>query len=321
MKVNNETINNNLRYPLIIPEDSSSNCYDCLCYSLLKYYHFDYKAYNIKYFYTEYLSQDMPFICRNIPLDDYSNSIVWISVNDYYKKEDTISLVSVVEEKIQEGPIGIEIDPYYCWWSPFYQKEHFSHKLLIIGINHTKCKFICFDVYFTKFGYIEVDFNILEDNYQSYFMFNLPNPQPVPIKVLLQYLTYMLENFNVNLTQKKESMLHIFTENSRQSLFPGEIASSILLVNLMWIAEDKKHFPIALRYLEERLHKNVFDAVYEPLRTSEQAFTLLRFSLMKYAMTGVLREADLKKRINQIYDTDAIIVEKLRDSLKQIGSL
>ncbi len=320
MKGSNEAIHNNLLYPLTIPNESSSNCYDCLCYSLLQYYHFDYKAYNIKYFYTEYISQKSNRIFRGIPSVNFIKLFFGIEAT-YCQKKNSSPLLEVVEDRISVGPVGITIDPYNCWWSPFYQKQHYSHMLAIVGVDYIKQKYTCFDAYYPSSGYVEVDFDMLEENYLLYFMFNMPEPQPVPMQSLLSHLSNMLENFDSNLTQKKEQMLRIFTENSRQTLFPGAIDSSILLVNLMWIAEDKKHFAIALRYLEERLHKNVFDAVYEPLRISEQAFTLLRFSLMKYAMTGVLRDADLKKRINQIYDTDAIIVEKLRESLKQIGSL
>ncbi len=316
--MNNESVHNQPLYPLTVLEDSSTNCYDCLCYSLLRYYHFDYEAYNIKYFYTEYFTQESPHIYRGVPTVDFLRSLFGIDIK-YFGKEKSMPLVDVVEKRLSKGPVGIIIDPYNCWWSPFYQKEHFSHMFAIVDMDRSKYR--CFDVYYPSSGYIEVDFNMLEANYRLYFVFNLPEPQPVPMQGLLSHLSNVLENFDSNLTQKKEWMLRIFTENSRQSLFPGAIDSSILLVNLMWIAEDKKHFAIALRYLEERLHKNVFDAVYEPLHTSEQAFTLLRFSLMKYAMTGVLREADLKKRIDQIFDTDAIIVEKLRDSLKQIGTL
>lgn len=320
MKESNEAIHNNPLYPLTIPDESSSNCYDCLCYSLLQYYHFDYKAYNIKYFYTEYFLLESNSIYRGIPSVDYLKIFFGIE-SSYLQKKKSLHLINIVEAELSKGPVGITIDPYNCWWSPFYQKQHFSHMLTIVDIDHSKHKYKCFDVYYPSSGYIKVDFDMLEEKYLLYFLFNMPEPQPVPMQSLLSHMSNMLKNFDSNLSQKKEQMLRIFTENSRQSLFPGAIDSSILLVNLMWIAEDKKHFAIALRYLEERLHKNIFDKVYEPLRTSEQAFTLLRFSLMRYAMTGVLREADLKKRINQIYDTDAIIVEKLRESLKQIGSL
>ena len=77
----------------------------------------------------------------------------------------------------------------------------------------------------------------------------------------------------------------------------------------MWIAEDKKHFPIAFRFLENMLQQSIFSQIYELASHSEKSFTQLRMMLIKYAKTKILSKTNIRNIVNRIYDIDAIMIE------------
>jgi hypothetical protein len=108
-------------YKIALPENSSSNCFDSVVYSLLKYYGLDYEAYNIKYFYTDYLSPSdniLYSICRgksyrNILRDIYGIDLV------FEDKNESDGIFEAICKSLNSNPICITIDPYHCHWSPF----------------------------------------------------------------------------------------------------------------------------------------------------------------------------------------------------------
>lgn len=308
-------------YNITLPENSSSNCFDSVIYSLLKYYNFDYEAYNIDYFYTDYyriLSNNIIYsICRgnshaNILKDIYDVDLVFEDRNE------SSNLFEIICNLLKNRPIGITIDPYYCHWSPFYQKTHYSHIILIVDIDYYDKKYVCFDVHFNSVDYVKVDFDVINKNYNRYFIFDFNEVNELRIELAINKINIVLDNFNDNLDIKKAEMADYFMMNDKKMLFPENIETSIPLINLMWIAEDKKHFQIALKYIENKIQKSLFPSIYELLSISERNFLLLKSVLIKYVMTGVLREDKLKSIINQIFDTDAIVVDKMKHILKEI---
>lgn len=309
-------------YKITIPQNSSSNCYDSVIYSLLKFYNFDYEAYNIKYFYTDYyrvsVSNINYCICRgkyyeNILKDIYNIDLV------YKGRDESINLFEIIYSSLSNiRPIGITIDPYNCYWSPLYQKSHYSHMILIIDIDYNNQKYICFDVYFGSIGYVSVDFDIINKNYEYYFTFDFKKVNELNLELVINKINNLLNNFDNNLDIKKAEMINYFTKNDIKALFAENLETSIPLINLMWIAEDKKNFSIALRYIENKIKKVVFSPIYELSSASERNFLLLKSMLIKYAMTGILREDSLKNIINKIFDTDAIMIEQMKSMIGEI---
>jgi hypothetical protein len=298
-------------YEIKIPENSSSNCYDAVVYSFLKYRGFDYAAYNVKYFYTDYYA---PFcdIPRRI-IRSYNQAGVLKDIFDvdlfFKNKDETKNLFD------ETNLSGIIIDPYYCHWSPFYQKAHYSHMLLIVDADYNSRKYVCFDVHFNSLGYIEADFDVINENYKYRFAFDFKEPKEPNPEEMIEKIKVLLNDHENNIEKKKRELLEYFTANSRESLFSANIETSVMLVNLMWIAEDKKNFPIALKHIESKTKKSLFAPIYDLLAVSEQYFLRLRFMLLKYAMSGNLVEDKLESVISKIYETDEIIVEQMKKAI------
>jgi len=306
-------------YEIKLPENCSSNCFDSSIYSLLKYNGLEYEAYNIKYFYTDYyesyLDDSKYFIGRRNSDEDYLKSLfnVNLSFKDITESED---LLKIVCDSLSENPIGIVIDPYYCHWSPFYNKTHYSHVFLIVDVDYINKKYKCFDVHFNDVGYVDFDFDILNSKAKKYFFADFKNKSDINLESMINKLLSSLDCFDSDLIAKKSKMISSFTKNDKDVLFSETLETSISLINLMWIAEDKKHFPFALKYIENKIKKAVFSSIYELLKNSERDFLLLKSLLTKYAVTGVLKEAKIESIVTQIYEADALIVKEMKKILK-----
>jgi|GEM_PF-3090506 len=300
-----------------MPNDSSSDCFDSIAYSMLKYHDYDYEAYNIKYFYTDYYCSSDNCIIRGEERNDILKYIYNVDVISK-DKDASLNLSKKITDLTDKVPIGIFIDLYYCPWSPFFNRTYFTHCLLIVDVDDENKKYLCFDVYFNKIGYVEVDMDIIHEHYESYFIFDFEKATQVKIELLLGRINDSIRNFDSDTSNKALKMYNFFTSNDKNILFPGDLDTSIHLVNLTWIVEDKKHFSIALRYIEKRLGVVVFTPIYELLSDSEKMFSILTSILIKYNLTGVLKEEKLKGIINQIYLTDDLIINQMKTILRRI---
>ena len=301
-------------YNLTLPENCSSNCFDGVIYSTLKYFNLDYEIYNIKYLYTDYYDIQTNKIYRgNYPVD-ILRYIYFIDIS-FKDRRNSDGLVKIVSDLLNKASVGIVIDPYYCHWSPFYQKAHYTHVLLIVDIDFNNSKYVCFDVHYNSTGYIKVDFDVINNNYIRYFTFDLKDIIEIRPEVIIDSIKSLVDNFNYNIDSKKAELFNYITQTDRDVLFPEGIETSKMLINLMWIAEDKKHSKILFKYLENRTDKYDFVHIYELLSASEQRFTFLKTILIKYAMTGVLKEESLKNTTNKIFDTDVLMINELKNIL------
>lgn len=293
-------------YKMMIPNDCSSNCFDCVLYSFLKHFNYDYELYNVKFFYTDYYDESCQCIHRKTSTFDMLNELFGI---DIIFHKDISDLKYIAEALLNNGPIGIYIDPFYCEWSPFFKTAHYTHVLLIVGIDRQEHKFICLDVYYPKAGYTKVDIDELTAKSEEYFTFHMNDAPSISTEMIISLLSKTVNQFVNNLTEKKEQFFNYLTEDARESLPSSKIETSALLINLMWIAEDKKHFPIVFRRLENMLQQSIFPQVYELAAVAERNFTQLRLMLIKYAITNRMSEANIKNIIGRIYDIDTVMIE------------
>ena len=305
-------------HEIIIPENSSSNCYDSVVYSLLKYFNFEYEAYNIKYFSTDYFCTTKNGIYRDTSINNNILKDIFGIDLQYISSENTHDLFDVICTLLSDIPVGICIDSYYCHWSPFYNKAHSPHLILIVDIDYSNKKYICFDVHFNTVGYVKVDFDIISEYSEYYMTYHLKESTSIKLDLMLNSVRNVVYNFDVHIDSKKTQIINYIINNDVKFLFSKNIITSSLLINLLWIFEDKRNFSIALRYIENKVKRNLFSSVYELLSVSEKNFMLLKSILLKYAISGVLREEKLCDIVNQIFDIDALTVEKLRSVLKEI---
>lgn len=161
--------------------------------------------------------------------------------------------------------------------------------------------------------------SVILEHYESCFIFACEKPIEVNVESLLNMISNSLKKYDNNTTEKTLNLFNFFKNTNKNILFPENLDTSIHLINLMWIVEDKKHFPIALRYIEKRIGVVTFTEIYELLSSSEKMFSILISILIKYSMTGVLKEEKIKNIISQIYLIDDLIVNKMKNTLRDIN--
>ena len=306
-----------------LPQSCSSHCYDCIFYSLLKYYNHDYKAYALKYFYTDYIVpaeglgnvltrgkyyNHHRYIFQNV----YNISITSINI------EDPLIIVETICSLSKEYQVIIDIDPYYCYWTTFYNRSHINHAILILDIDYLNNEFICFDVYFNSVGYIKLSFETVKRHCKELYKCNFKTENELIIDSLLRTVYNSTDSFEDNLSRKKLELINYFLLNEQLITSLKDIETSMLLINLLWISEDKKNFSIGLRYLEEKVEKLNFSTVYGLLESSSQHFYILRSLIIKSSITGQLKKEKLKEIVDQLLEMDALTVLQLKSVLNRL---
>lgn len=302
---------------IMIPENSSSDCFDCIAYSMLKYLGLDYEAYNTVFFYTDYYCKSEQRVVRGKPKMDTLKDIYNIDVISE-GRDGITDLPKTIAGLLTDTPVGIFISSYYCHWTPFFGKKHFMHCLLIIGADYVNKKYLCFDVHSKDAGYVEVDIETIQAYYQNHFIFDYAQTMQVDPGMLLDMINKGINNYDHDIARKTTEMLDCLIACNREVLFSDDLEISDSLINLLWISEDKRNFITALRYIGEKLMTDAFTPIYGLLLDSEKAFSVLKSLLVRYAITGMFEKARLERIIRQVHENDCLTVNSLYNRLKEI---
>ena len=285
---------------------------------MLKYLGFDHEAYNTIFFYLDYYCKSEQRVVRGKPNIDILKNIY--NINVFSKGRDEIpDLPKTVACLLTDTPVGIFIDPYYCHWTPFFGKKHFMHCLLIIGVDHANKKFLCFDVHSKDARYVKMDIDTIQAYYQSLFVFDYARTQKVDSGLLLDMISINIGNYDHDIVRKTTEMLDCLTICNAEELSVDNLETSHLLINLLWISEDKLNFVTALRYIGEKLMTDAFTPLFELFSNSARAFSILKSVLVKYVFTGTFEITKLEKNIHQIYENDHLISNGVLDIIKELN--
>lgn len=311
---------------LVASEQFSSNCYDFLVSSLLNYLGYDYYAYYSKYIYFDYYNPEEVDFSNH--LDHHSRLNLNSSTNDliilkeiyniyvdFRRKESIEKLVNAVSNEIEKGPVGITIDPFYCHWSPFFNKVHYSHALLIVDIDYDNRQYFCYDLHFSTAGYAKVGFEDLEMHYDCMFVFYLDNAKTVNIDNMLRFIKNVLKySDEETIRLNKKELFDYLTKNDRKKLFPDTFETSKILICLEQIAQDKMNSIHAFKYIEKKQGTINFSPIYGLLNKSNKNFLLLKMLLSRYALTGSINSNKVEEVIHNIFELDKEIIDIFQNS-------
>ena len=239
-----------------------------------------------------------------------------IETIDYFAINDKSRIIF---DSIKTCPVGIEADNFNCYWSPMYKKEHFSHLLLITDIDIIKKKYNCVDVYYPAVGEIMLNFNEIEKICLKILLFHFPIKMSDCIKDAWLYLKKIMivPNKNIYETEKNNMIDYLISISSDFVGNPLHLETSIFLINLKWIAEDKKNFLLGLNYLERRIGNQLFKPVHLLLIEVEKSVLLLKNLVAKYAITRINRIEKVKAVVEDMYQLNIDIAEKMSGILNQ----
>jgi hypothetical protein len=232
-------------------------------------------------------------------------------------------LLQVIRSKISDTPICVQIDPYDCEWSDFYQKEHWTHHLVICDIDEEKRIYYCADIYYPSKKHILVPFDALENMCNSIDVIHPEKDACVGAEIVMNYMKRYL-NMSVPTVRDEESkLLHLFlNEFNFDSIGnPKQLNTSILLIKLSWIAVDKRLFCEGLKHIEQTILRNrFFENIYEPLALVEKKINVLKNTLIKCSLTKIMQYNSIVQLIKEIVCLNSYILTILQDALKELNA-
>lgn len=303
-------------HKISVPEKCSNNCYDGIIYSVLKYYGHEYEFYNINYLYFNYFiinNDKIIFKKENKHRSHILRKFYDINIEFIEKKEEN-KLFEVVQQEIKNSPIGIFIDPFVCNWSPFFNKVHSIHILLIVGYDSKN--YICLDMSSKQKQYIKIKYDLLNLHFIKYFTFKLGDKETIDNNKLFHELEKRTNEFNQDINFQKDLLFHELRNIKNYEITGKDLQVSPILIGLSEIAEDRGNFIIFLKRLEERFQIVFLDEICNLFELSKKFFLILKALLTKYLMTGLINEAYLRNTVNDIFDADKKIVENLKKILE-----
>ena len=308
-----------MQWNLDLYEMDTFNCYDSLIKVLLKQFGFEYKLMDINAFSTSHFGVDEKgegYVARRIQCNDILKELYQVTIDsiDIHAIRDVHLIVS---KELISCPVGLTADPYDCHWSPLYRKVHFSHLLLIVDIDFINKCYICVDIYCQTIGAIRIGFDEIEKLCDKVLLFRFPEG--------ISDIYYKAWNYLVKVIHIPDEKTHEIEKNNLIDYLisltpdsvgtPNDLDKSLLLMNLMWIAEDKKNFMMGLKYLEYHIGNSLFENVYILLEKIVYSLLLLKNLFMKYAITKNLKIEKVRRIVTDIYSLNREIAVEMKKVL------
>jgi hypothetical protein len=303
----------------------NSNCYQLLLLAVARHFKRPYNTIKLNSYYPQYFAPDIQTLKNSIAERYYLdfttayNRFCRIGIEFYRRVGE---LTALLKTELNNAPVGIFADPFDCYWTTMYQKVHYSHAMLITGIDSENEHYLCRDIYYPQLGEIRLTGDELSSLQKSLFTFIIGEPKTITAEQKIGFLKNMFEAISDSEIETEQCainnyFLHRFSIRDEIG-DTADIKSSILLLNLLWIAEDKAAFASALLELNTVLKKGVFDSVAEMVLYSRDLFGTLRAVLLKSAVADTINPQSTLKIINEIYETDRCIINEMRELLKNM---
>jgi len=302
-------------------ENASSNCVDNMMASIAKLMCKHYQLYNLKYFYIKYFYGFRKIVSRTSSYE-FVDNVLGMQFEFVRLKDLDVGFWETINANIKISPVGVMLDPYDCYWSPFYKKNHWYHMLLIIDINKNDKKLTCFDAYYPTIGYVDISLDALEAIANRIVMFKVKQPNHNYIELSIDYIKHIIENHDIKAAEKDMIEFSNFVINE---LVPSEISqdgdftTAKFLIQLSWVVEDRHNFIFGLKYLEDLIGIHIFDNVYQYLDYSYKQFMLLKTNLMKYSITKKMKKETIASIIQDVYNTDKSMINELQKVFKEVN--
>ncbi len=310
-----------MQWNLDLSEMNTFNCYDSLITVLLKRFGFEHQLMDIDAFSSSHFGfneKKEGYIARRIHCNDILKDLYQTTIDsiDIHVIHDMHLIIS---KELMSCPVGLTADPYDCHWSPLFKKVHFSHLLLIADIDYVNKCYVCVDIYYQTMGEIKIFFNEIEKLCEQVLIFHFPEK--------ISDIHYRAWNYLMKVNHIPDEETHEIEKNSMIDYLlsltpdcvgmPNDLNTSLLLMNFMWIAEDKKNFMMGLKYLECRIGGPLFETVYVLIEKVVYSVLLLKSLFMKYVITRNLKEEKVKTIVTDIYRLNREIAIEMNNVLFQ----
>jgi hypothetical protein len=238
------------------------------------------------------------------------------------KKVSSQKLIGIIKRELKKKqPIMVSMDSYLCPWDWNFQKKHFHHYFLIIGIDHDEC-FHCCDRFFKTNGIITQK-NLIEGFLGDYKIFRFKNKEKTHVKwgqILAQTINKLkneagkLNAFDSmrSFADSLESLTDLQNEIQGHEDF---LFMAPLIKNLEDITYGRRRFAKLLKYFANETGLTDLNEISNSLVIAASQWANIRTMLIKYAFQDDI--ADKNQAVMKIREV-ATWEEAVADRVCQI---
>lgn len=306
------------KHELLILEQST--CDDNIIYWILKGKGYEYQLFNLKLFSPHFIHSSLKDL-NGISRPFENNEILSVIFNTNIEKIMTNKIKDInsyIKDNIKYFPVCFWIDAYYCDWTPFYNSVHFSHYMQIVELDDVNMMYNCLDIYYPSKGIIKLKYEFISNKASWIECIHLGKKLDDACAKAIHYLQKSIKNINLKKydEEKIELMSKIISFSSSKYLNHAELESSILILTLKWISEDKLNFIKGLKYLDSKLSYPLFNDLNLHLMIASEETVKLKNIIIKYLMTNFINLEKTSKIIDKIYKENYIANQLLNSKLR-----
>lgn len=182
--------------------DQVPSCFDDIIATICSYYKLNYIPMFAQSYSFEY-SDDYEIYYKSIYTTNIESELLYNCSGVSYKFfrfENTSALLDIIyDELINNRPVAIHFDAYYCHWDQFYGVLHNNHMVMVTGFDMDNEKIFVCDSWFDTQAWI--DFNVLNTVCKYYVLFAFDKPRN---HIFDDY--YMIENLQKSICRNIQSV-------------------------------------------------------------------------------------------------------------------
>lgn len=228
----------------------------------------------------------------------------------------TESSIDIVDS-LDESPVGIYIDSYYCDWTSYYQVQHREHIVLCLGEKEEL--FFCIDDTYQDGHMFTISKEFVNKHCKHYLTFYLLEQvvqkhnfadelKTLVTQVENQQMFAQYESFRMDMMHK----LNLMNEMEKESNNPVTARLFMIMKN---IADDRYNFVEALEYIESNVGFNFTKSKNNLLDISKR-YEKLRSYLIRCCFTGKKQDSNIiEKELLAIISMEKEIYEEIRSNI------
>jgi hypothetical protein len=292
----------------------NENCYDDIITSLLRYWGEDESLFYLSSFYTHYVSKDdvgISVMRSNEWLQDYVLKNIY-GVHKTFVAYSERKLCDTMKCKNTKA-VCVVVDPYDCYWTPFYNQSHFEHVCLVVEVNLKEQFCVVIDSYCEENNQIKLRFMELDLMVKNLVIFEYKhqeaNHRPSNyLSVLDKVLRHNLTEIKDEARHLKECLLRFVSTQKEQSNY----RTQPYLITLNWFYNDKIHFASVLSKLDMLHFSGQFIQACELLLEAARTIEIVKNSLLKASLTGKIDMAKINEHIDRLYAIDRNVIDEIK---------
>lgn len=301
--------NKQIRWNIKIHTNNFSDCFDCIIEALVEFYGYDSRFLLLGCFSTaliddSYCSINTDFtenITRGISIYKVAEELFGMKMRDIPYNDTNLS--SVIFEVVKKHPIIVEVDSFFCEWSEFYQKNHWIHDFIIVDIDEKDGICYCRDIYCFDEKLIIVPVNELEKMVDELFILCFENQAIIGKERIFSFLQSKYETSLqvIGGFPHKKRYLSVNGLKVESIGNPECLQTSIVLIKLLWMAEDKKRFSNGLRFINTYFDLQLdLSKITELLLVAEEEIMVLKNALIRFCITKKLKGDSIENMLLNI---------------------